>query len=411
MPRVKDSLNKTNQRKLSSFYSKFFDANPNIDSEQFQTLFTRAIINDSKGIKDTNEKTILELYIQYSDIITEYEDNLQEGVEVIKRQVRGYLANKFTNKTFDDNIDIYFNDVKREYILHPQNESNNLDFTDENREIFILNNLKLVVSIAKKYRNFGLPFEDLIQAGNVGLLVAFERFDANRNTLRGKVITSINNSEKTSFTKEDVLDILSENFTYDNMLAKTEKKIPEVGFGCKEDFIDWAKKHVKTAVFASVAYRWIESYIRQELSHYRSIIRFPKSTPDFNEEDQVKNGNYVIRLDSINPYTDDNYNDNVLEEITNEEFIIEDEKISNAERSEYFKNIINTALADISNIDRRIIQKRFGINYPNELTPSEIAESEGLSLNEVKNSINRTLATIKSSLSQEAIDTILELFT
>ena len=41
-------------------------------------------------------------------------------------------------------------------------------------------NLRLVVSVSKRYRGYGVPFEDLIQEGNIGLMKAVDKYDPDR---------------------------------------------------------------------------------------------------------------------------------------------------------------------------------------------------------------------------------------
>ncbi len=52
---------------------------------------------------------------------------------------------------------------------------------DETRARMIESNLRLVVSIAKRYKNMGMELTDLVQEGNIGLMQAVERFDPRRN--------------------------------------------------------------------------------------------------------------------------------------------------------------------------------------------------------------------------------------
>lgn len=81
----------------------------------------------------------------------------------------------------DNPIRTYFGEISRVPLLTREDEvrlSKRIEVGDKQaKEELAEANLRLVVSIAKRYRGCGLPFLDLIQEGNLGLMKAIEKFD------------------------------------------------------------------------------------------------------------------------------------------------------------------------------------------------------------------------------------------
>ncbi|MBR3161504.1 MAG: RNA polymerase sigma factor RpoD/SigA [Bacilli bacterium] len=78
-------------------------------------------------------------------------------------------------------MSIYFNDISRFKVLSREEEIElfkRIKKGDEEAKNTIIEcNLKLVVSIAKKYYCDGFSFQDLIQEGNIGLMIAVDKYD------------------------------------------------------------------------------------------------------------------------------------------------------------------------------------------------------------------------------------------
>lgn len=403
MAKQSKGLSKTSQAKINKFLK-----NANRDNN-FNNEFSSIVKKDVLMIKDCSEKSIVDFYIDECEkLLEQSENNITFNDEVwgeLKAKTRARLAAKYVSgKHFDNNIDIYFNEVKREYILHPQGESEDMEFLPENRDIFIANNLKLVINCAKRYRNLGLPFDDLIQIGNVGLLMAWDKFDTDRANLRHAILEDIQTNEHNEWTYEQAQDLVKRNFKYSKTLDATLMKLPQEGFVSKEAFITWAEQNIKKASFSSIGFAWIRAMILLELNNLAKVIKIPKSAQD-DEENKIN----IIYLDSINPYTEDNYADGIVSEITNEEFAVEDENIENMEQKNMFKEFVSKLLMNLPAMDRRIIKKRFGIGVPYQLSISEIAENEGITTNRVKYIITSALKTITNSIPEKDKETIIEM--
>ena len=88
---------------------------------------------------------------------------------------------------FEKSTVAYFNSIKKTKPL-TKKEENLLwkKFHEKNdlsaREKLINANLKFVPTIAKQFKGCGLPFADIVEEGNIGLIKAIDRFDPKRDT-------------------------------------------------------------------------------------------------------------------------------------------------------------------------------------------------------------------------------------
>lgn len=149
---------------------------------------------------------------------------------------------------FEKSTSAYFNSIKKtkpltkkeEKILWEKFRLNN-DMSA--REKLISANLKFVPTIAKQFKGYGLPFADIIEEGNVGLIKAIDRFDPQRDNkvisyavwwIRKCILEAI---EKKSMLEAENIDDIYNHADDENEEESNENNIKVITTE-KDDFDD-----------------------------------------------------------------------------------------------------------------------------------------------------------------------------
>ncbi len=164
---------------------------------------------DTDGLLDWFKEQEIELAVEIDDVIIEEDlvevvlENdgiIEEDLDVVEEVIDGFVEkvddSEFANKAVEtiiseqsergfvkinDLVKMYLKEIGRVPLLNADEEqelAKRIEKGDQEAiNTLISANLRLVVSIAKKYVGRGMLFLDLIQEGNMGLVKAVEKFD------------------------------------------------------------------------------------------------------------------------------------------------------------------------------------------------------------------------------------------
>ncbi|MAG50686.1 RNA polymerase subunit sigma [archaeon] len=220
------------------------------------------------------------------------------------------------------------------------------------KEILINSNLRFVVSTAKKYSNCGLPFMDLIQEGNIGLMKAVEKYDVKTNY---RVI-----SYGVWWIKQTILKAISDK--------SREIRLP-ISVGADSSFIEKS--------YYELTDKLGRSPNKEELSEKTSI--------------PIENIDIISRASERSISLDKPLN----EESDSLVSLTPDSKYEDPSRDMLNNCFMETVFNSLSEREERIIRDYLGLNDGYPMTLQKIGEDLGLTRERIRQIRNKAIEKIK----------------
>ena len=209
----------------------------------------------------------------------------------------------------------------------------------------VKSNLSFVVKVASEYRNLGMPFEDMLNEGNIGLIEAAHRYDASKGT---KFITYA-----IWWIRKSILKSLSEHSSLVRVPTYQMKKVREI-----RD----AENSLRRSLGRKPKREEISRQLDRSVNKIDQVLQFTLREMSLDDK---------IGKDRETPIADYLVDDNL---VTPEDDLIKREANS----------LVSEAMTDLTDQERTVLCHRFGIAGGPTLTLKEIGEMMNISRERVR---------------------------